>query len=209
MLWVKEGEKADPTPLGAQGPHPMETPCVGEVSPPGHTPARGPSLDERVGGSSVRSCSSDLLGSLVHRSGPGASLARLESDVSSPCSSSWTPSTPTRLAGCAETSTASPPTTSSSRTVSSPRRLPVPYPRPRPAPQRSLKPASRIPSQRCQSEHVCTAHMCTQTCALTRATHMCRPGHGPPPPPLQSRQPPPRPPVKLKTCLCPDPVSAS
>lgn len=31
--------------------------------------------------------------------------------------------------------------------------------------------------------------MCTQTCVLTRATHVCRPGHGPAPPPAEQAAP--------------------
>lgn len=172
-----------------------------------------PAWRNESGGSSVRSCSPDLLGSLVRHSGPGASLARLESDVSPPCSSSWMPNTPTRLADFAETSTVSPSTTSSSRTVSSLGRLPIPPPPPAPGssvlPEACLqKPKSETSVQTC----VHRPHVHTDPC--TRMCHTCvqipaRPRtalHRPPP---QSRQPPPCPPVKLKTCLCPDPVSAS
>ena len=168
-------------------------------------------------GSSVSSCRPDLLESLVRPSGPGASLVRLEADGSSPGSSSWTPSTPTRHVGCVETSMVTPSTTSSSRTVSPPGCLPIPPPHPLPGPQCSMKaaPESQV---RSQSEHVCTAHMCTQTRVLAHSTHVCRPPHPPQPPPLLRAgslrhilfsAPGPPPPLKLQTCLCPDPVSVS
>lgn len=126
-------------------------------------------------GSSVRSCSPDLLGSLVHPSGTGAALVRLEADGSSPGSSSWTPSTPTRHAGCAETSMVSPSTTSSSRTVSPPRRLPVPPPRLLPGPQCSVKAAPEsqvrdlslntcaLPTHARRPEHSHTPHTCADS----------------------------------------------
>ena len=40
------GWEGRPQPTGGPGPTPMGTPCVGQASPPGCTPARGPGLEE-------------------------------------------------------------------------------------------------------------------------------------------------------------------
>lgn len=67
--WVKEGEKANPTVLGAQGPHPTES-AVWEVSHSRtHSCSRGPGPG---GGELGVLCELQLrpLQGLVHRSGP-------------------------------------------------------------------------------------------------------------------------------------------
>lgn len=147
------------------------------------------------GGSSVRRPICSSLGNLVCPSGPGLSLARLESDVSSHCSWSWTPSTPTRPAGSAETSMASPSSTSSSPTVSPGARAPLPA-----ACSSSVLPGSlpsRVPSQRSQSSHPhahADPHTRGPACTRTYTTHVCT-DSGMPQHTLSAGQPPLSPPV--------------
>ena len=161
VLWAKEGGKArQPRPHGSEDGGPdangapgstplMETLRVGVVSSRTDPLLRVPTAWSKWGGSSVRRPSCCSLGNLVCPSGPGVSLAWLEPDASSHCSWSWTPSTPTRPAGSAETSMASPSSTSSSPTVSPGARAPLPA-----ACSISVLPGSlpsRVPSQRSQS----------------------------------------------------------